>query len=356
MDGTKKRRLRFWIGLAAALLVSVLLLSWAQWAVTPRYSSEQSPEGNLIRAYYAEADVPHDVLFIGDCEVYENFIPAVLWEEYGIRSYVRGSPQQLVWQSYYLLREMLTYETPKVVVFNVLAVKYGTPQNEAYNRLTLDGMKASPNKWKAVKASMTEGESFLSYVFPLLRYHSRWSELGIRDWFCPASGEEENLFFNGYMLQTDIVPESENPTQGKDLLDYTLPAASMEYLEKMADLCRSKGITLILIKAPTNNWRYWWYDEWDEQMAAFAREQDLPYYNLISDREAMGLDFSHDSYDGGIHLNVYGAEKLTKYFGALLSNTFSVPDYRSDPDSQIFWNDALERFRAEKERRESQSE
>ena len=83
----------------------------------------------------------NDVIFIGDCEVYENISPVTLWQEYGITSYIRGSAQQLIWQSYYLLEETLRYETPKVVVFNVLSMKYNEPQNEAYNRMTVDGMK-----------------------------------------------------------------------------------------------------------------------------------------------------------------------------------------------------------------------
>ena len=45
-------------------------------------------------------------------------------EKYGITSYIRGSAQQLTWQSYYLLEDALKHETPKVVVFNVLALKY----------------------------------------------------------------------------------------------------------------------------------------------------------------------------------------------------------------------------------------
>ena len=55
-------------------------------------------------------------------------------EKYGITSYIRGSAQQLVWQSYYLLEETLKYEKPKVVVFNVLAMKY----NEPKRKLTTD--------------------------------------------------------------------------------------------------------------------------------------------------------------------------------------------------------------------------
>ena len=63
-------------------------------------------EGAMIAEYYEE-EKNHDVIFIGDCEVYDSFIPAVLWEEYGIPSYIRGSAQQLIWQSYYILEETL---------------------------------------------------------------------------------------------------------------------------------------------------------------------------------------------------------------------------------------------------------
>ena len=87
-------------------------------------------EGRLIADYYDHAG-GNDVIFIGDCECYENISPIKMWEEYGITSYIRGSAQQLIWQSYYLLEETLKYETPKAVVFNVLSMKYNEPQNEA---------------------------------------------------------------------------------------------------------------------------------------------------------------------------------------------------------------------------------
>ena len=39
-------------------------------------------EGAMIAEYYDE-EKDHDVVFIGDCEIYENFSPITLWEEYG---------------------------------------------------------------------------------------------------------------------------------------------------------------------------------------------------------------------------------------------------------------------------------
>ena len=73
-----------------ALLVTVLLLGILQALVIPKYTDNR--EGALVREYYS-SDMDHDVVFVGDCEVYETFVPTVLWEEYGIRSYVRGSAQ-----------------------------------------------------------------------------------------------------------------------------------------------------------------------------------------------------------------------------------------------------------------------
>ena len=54
-------------------------------------------------------------------------------------------------------------------------------KSEAYNRMTLDGMKLSKYKIASIRESMTEDENMASYIFPLLRYHSRWSELSSED-------------------------------------------------------------------------------------------------------------------------------------------------------------------------------
>ena len=83
------------------------------------------------------------MLILGDCEVYENISTVTMWENYGISSYIRGSAEQLIWQSYYLLEDTLKYEKPEVVMLNVLAMSEGEAKSEAYNRMTLDGMKWS---------------------------------------------------------------------------------------------------------------------------------------------------------------------------------------------------------------------
>lgn len=329
----------------AILTAFFCLLFSAEAVLTPKYLTE-TREGALVREYYAET-TGHDVLFLGDCETYESYTPPTLWEEYGITSVVRGSAQQLLWQSYYLLKDTLRYETPKAVVLNVYAVKYGEPQNEAYNRMTLDGMRLSWDKIEAIRASMTEDEDFLSYLFPLLRYHSRWSELTASDFRYAFS--QPKISHNGYLMQTGVSPKT-TEAEGRELLDYTLPETSFEWLQKITDLCDEKGIELILVKAPTNDWRYRWYDEYDAQVVDFAEKNGISYFNFIPLADEIGIDWTTDTYDGGVHLNVYGAEKLTSYFGKILSERFEIPDRSGDGALSESWNRKSERYDAEKEK------
>ena len=327
-----------------AVLILGGLLTVCDRILYPKYVTT-SREGSLTEEYYAAVEkTNHDVLFIGDCEVYESFVPAILWEKYGISSYVRGGAQQLVWHSYYLLEDALRYETPRAVVYNVLALKYGTPQKEGYNRLNLDGMAWSASKVDAIRASMTEEESFASYVFPLLRYHGRWDELTAED-FRYAFGGKPTVSDSGYLMQIGVVPPDEGSDQPiSPLTDYTLPATTMAYLDKMEALCRERGIELILIKAPTDSWGYHWYDEWDEQIVDYAEAHGLAYYNLIPKSDEIGLDMTTDTYDKGVHLNVSGAEKLSRYFGAILKTAHSIPDRRDDTKFSSVWERRVDAY------------
>ena len=313
----------------------------------PKYMSEV-PEGALIAEYYQE-ETGHDVIFIGDCEVYENFSPDLLWREYGITSYIRGSAQQLIWQSYYLMEETLKYETPKVMVFNVLSMKYGQPQSEAYNRLNLDGMKLSRQKLAAVRASMTEEESFLSYLFPLLRFHDRWGEL---------TGEDVKYLFHrdmvsdsGYLMNVQVRP-AENVPPGKPLANYDFAPVCWDYLDRMADLCQEYGVQLVLIKAPS---LYpYWYDQWEEQLKDYAARRGLPYLNFLKLTEELGIDFNTDTYDSGLHLNLYGAEKLSRGFGTWLTQNCPVEDRRGQEPYEAVWQEKSAVYAARKERLEAE--
>lgn len=319
------------------VIVFVLLFFLITRLLEPKYMTNLV-EGSMIAEYYQET-TNHDVIFIGDCEVYANFSPMVLYQEEGITGYVRGTSQQLIWQSYGILQETLKYETPKVVVFNVNALRYGEPVSEAYNRLTLDKMKWSTEKAEMINASMTEDETFASYVFPILRYHSRFSQLTTED-FEYFAKEKKNTH-NGFLINQHVKPAGSLPTK-KRLPSYDFPENTMEYLEKMANICEEKEIKFVLIKAPS---LYpYWYDEYEEQVTAFAQEHNLDYYNLKEVADEIGIDYETDTYDGGLHLNLAGATKLSTYFAHILKENYALKDYRKNPEIQQVYQEKLKQY------------
>jgi hypothetical protein len=309
----------------------LLLFFVAQRLLTPKYMTG-TYDGALTAEYYS-APKNNQVLFIGDCEVYENFSPVTLFDKYGITSYIRGGAQQLIWHSYYLLEDTLRYETPDMVVFNVLSMKYGEPQTEAYNRLNLEGLEPTLIKLRAVLAAKMPDEDSLSYFVPILRYHERWKEVGAEDF--EYFFDTKDVGFAGYLLRSVVKPVDFTPPPPK-LPDYTLPAVCVEYLDKMRELCDKHGITFILIKAPTL-WPHW-YDQWEEQIEAYAQSNSLAYINFLEHVEDIGLDFETDTSDAGLHLNVTGAEKLAGYFGAWLKGHYDLPDMREDAEARSYWN------------------
>lgn len=338
---------------AIRILILLTVIQMLQNLLVPKYVT-QFREGALTGEYYANAG-DNDVILIGDCEVYENFSPVTLWEEYGITSYIRGSAQQTIWQSYYLLEETFTYEIPQVVIFNVLSMCYDTPehtgrqsQREAYNRMTLDTMRWSASKWQAICASMTAQEKeqggMLTYLFPLLRYHERWNQLTQEDF--TYYFHREAVAHNGYLMQTGVKPVQNDYVQ-PPLADYRFGQNSWAYLERIRTLCEEHGVRLVLIKAPSL-YPVWW-PQWEEQIEEYAASHNLMYLNLLEQQAQIGLDWNTDTYDAGLHLNVYGAEKASKWLGKILMEECGVPNRQKDAQLCARWAQKERAYREEKE-------
>ncbi len=318
----------------AAAIPAIALLLFLQALLMPKYQGRVI-EGNFTSEYYEE-ELPHQLLILGDCEAYENISTMELWKSFGITSYIRGNANQLPSQSYYLLEEALKREKekPKAVLFSVSALQETEQAKETYNRMVFDRMKWSAGKWKAIRASALPEEHMIEYIFPILRYHDRWKDL-----------EQEDLdylirrpvnAFNGYYLRADIRPTEDFPT-ARRLADPMLPEISMHYLEKIRQLCEAEGLPLVLFKAPS---LYpVWYPEWEAQICEYAQNHGIRYINCLEEANAAGIDYAHDTYDGGMHMNVYGAEKIALYMGDILKAELELADQRSDAKiAQVYDN------------------
>ena len=182
-----------------------------------------------------------------------------------------------------------------------------------------------------------------TYLFPVLRYHDRWNQLTSEDftyWF-----HRDTVSHNGYLMQTGVKPYGAAYVE-PPLADYAFGEDSWHYLDKMVRLCSEHGTQLVLIKAPSLS-PVWW-DQWDAQIEEYADQHGLLYINMLDYQEEIGIDWNSDTYDAGLHLNVWGAEKLSRWFGYLLAEECGIPDRRSEFGIATAWNEKIQSYEKEK--------
>ena len=146
-------------------------------------------------------------------------------------------------------------------------------------------------------------------------------------------------------MQTGIKPVTYEHAE-KPLVDYSFHEDCWMYLDMMRELCEKYGTELVLVKAPSLS-PIWW-DQWDKQIEEYAEKYDLVFWNFLDYQEEIGIDWSVDTYDTGLHLNVYGAEKMSSFFGQLLVDTFDLPDRRSDAALSEVWAEKVATYNERK--------
>lgn len=327
MRGHIKYALR---GVCLILLVLLLLRLTDRVLIPKYYYNNKWSTTATYHGFYEMEDDTVDVLFLGSSHAACAFNPQVLYNEYGITSYNLGCEQQNLLLSYYWLKEALRSQTPRAVVLDTYILFEYKPDEalnteEACTRKAVDVMKWGGVKTETIQAICQNDskQTELSYYFPNLRFHSRWSELGEDDFtFMELEGYTELKGYNALLGCYSWQRQSYEPIQETETLEGE-PAVPLmlEYLQKIVDLCAENEIELILVKTPTTK------QTWEKHNTVefYARESGVRFYDFNTQDlyDASSFDFASDMADDQ-HANVSGAVKLTEYMGEILDTECGI--------------------------------
>ena len=291
-----------------------------------------------------------DAVFIGSSQIFSSVSPMEMWREQGVAGYCCTSAGQQPVASYYYLRAFLHRQTPQVVVVDVMGLYkdsiLGSSEEESYNRSAVGRM---PPCWEKVALAreiwkrQPNGESFYSYLLPILRYHARWKELQETDFTLRENYDYARGFDMVYGLNTlypmtdaDFPVLSEAPTDAQSERDEDAAG----WYRRMAELCAARGIRLLLVKTPCINWTL----EDRNTLLALAQECGVEAidFNDPALWEQLGFDYGTDMIDH-MHLNYRGARKLSVYLAEILRERYGLPDHRGE-DSYAFWDSDLRMY------------
>lgn len=315
------------------LALIILALGIAQEVLKAKFIQDST---TIIDGFYAEKRNDIDVLFLGSSNCFCTIDPLVLYEEYGIASYDFASSSQSMDISLLYLKEALKRQKPKVVA---LEVNYLPGQNtsgigEDSMLWGLTNMPLTRDKLQCIYHLLGKvDEEYMSYVFPLLRYHERWKEISMQDY--TYMSQDKTNWSKGYLRTEEVsgspVDLSEYKQEGASWLD----ERAVECLGEMAKICKKEGIELILFKSP----RCGWYQYFTIEIEALAEEYGITYLDYNALVEEVGLDMAKDFRDIA-HLNNQGAAKVSLHVGAYLKEHYSLPDRRKD-DKENSWDQAV---------------
>ena len=307
------------------VLILILLVFLLSTAMSELYLKKKPYVAGRLRCVIEVANEKPDTLdliTLGDSEAYSSFNTMTVWNEAGIPSFLLAHSAQFIGETYSELKKAMKTQTPRVVLVETHGLIAEGNLAENLGELVKDELKT---------------------LFPIFVYHDKWKEL--------LSGDDTDdpNFFKGFKIKTQTMAYQGDELLQNDGSKASVPPSSRFYMERIMKLCEDKGSILMLYSAPSPvNYNA----STHETLTAYASEIGVPYVDLNSVNDEVGIDWTTDSIDEGDHLNVNGAEKVARYLINFIKENAAMED-RSGDVSYSEWNDLYERYLAMKEELEN---
>lgn len=319
-----KKTKRF-ISAIIVVILTILILTYFTNITERKYSVQKYHD-------FFEDDQDYDVLFLGSSHVIDGISPMKIWNDYGITSYNLGGHSNTIPTSYWILMNALDYTTPKVVVIDgyLLGSPYkisGDNYSSAHN--SFDAFPLSMTKVKgiydlmedpSIEAGLTDGSitesekrAPIGLLWDFSVYHTRWTELTEDDFDFQINknkGAEDRVAVCGIGIgEDDSVAE--------------LQGTSVEYLDKIVEVCNSKGIKVLLVYLPARNG----YQPEGKWLMQYAEKNNLSCIDFF---ETDCINTSIDYSDQSGHLNPSGANKVSDYIAEYLAENYGLVSHKDD--------------------------
>ena len=323
-DRSRAKKLAgFWIRALCFAVITVLLLTYANYVFTPKHDYGICSMTN----YYRQEKDTIDVLTIGTSLSYAGINTNVLWKEYGIAAYNLCSAEQPFWVSYYVLKEALKTQHPKLILLDAKPAIYTRDYSKRGRTiLSTYGIRGLENRIGAILACVETAEDAKSYILGLPEVHSNYKKLEAKDFVFPPDNGGRGDSWKGY-IESDVIEKHEKPSVIWNSTKRNMNEREEEYARKIFELAQKENIPLILIGLPNPDYAndHMYYNA----LWQIAAEYGIDGVNYNDPNIRFGLRYSSDFADWQ-HLNVKGSVTFSRKLGTDLREWFDIPDRRGD--------------------------
>ena len=320
------------------VVIFFVLLALVLWTVQNVVTGTDPRIAQWFGGFYAEPADSLDAVFIGSSATYAFWNAPYAWHKYGLTVFPLASPTQPFAAAEYLIRE--ARKTQPNALYIVQFRSINNLSSVTLHRMT-DYMPLSLNKLQMVD---TLGDYMnlslkqkAEYVFPVIRYHSRWTGLTEKDFYNPLDGYKGASYYASYLRTSSDITSSYRTTN----LTGTLEEAEQQALEKLMAYCDQEKVNVLFVHSPQAN-----SNEYELAQVNTIKEtleaHGYPVLNMITMVDEIGLDLKNDFYNAG-HTNIYGSLKFTDYLSSYLLEHYDMKDKRGDA-AYASWDKAYDTY------------
>ena len=339
---------------------------------------EMENTSNFNKRYYTYREFSKDTVdavLLGTSGIDRYWVPSQAYEEYGITVYPLSTDAFPAWLYKYAVDEALKYQDIELFILDIRPFTMSKLKKDGMDirsRRFLDVLpQFSINRIKgcittmAIREKVDSSSSLfdLSYLFPIIKFHSKWSD---KDYLVENNWSNYPHEYLGFNVMDRVTarptPQKYRPYDAD--LYYELDPTIEECLYDFLDYLKEKELNVVFVDTPQvrlddetgrSNTIYKILEEEGFDYVHYYEENDVNNFSI-------DMDLATDFYNAG-HANYYGATKFTDVFAKYLVENYDLKDRRNDENVKEQWDGVhdkllakiaeLEEARAVKEKEEA---
>ncbi len=300
----------------------------------------------VMKGFYAEPKNSLDAVFIGASNVHNSWQPPLAWENHGIKVYSFSVDSMPVKAIPWMIREAKKRQPDALIIINTNRLyRTDVPETEVH-RVT-NYIPFSMNKLRMIHYLAAEagfsGLDQLQFYFPIIKFHSGWSQLSHEDFTKENDGLKRG--FAHPRALTDIQNNANQYRTASDVKELTGEQKSI--LNDIFSCLSENNWDALFVSLPRIYSTITDFPAQLNRIGEIIQERGYGYLDLfnVCDNKAcdeLGLQLDTDFLDNA-HLNIHGTIKFTEYFADYLVEQYGFADKRGQPETES-WDRASKLF------------
>lgn len=279
-----------------------------------------------------------DLLFVGSSHGGMTFVPEIFDKELNISSFNMGNGGQTLVSSYFVLKEILETQQPKVVILEMYHTTLMGDTNFVGIANNIFHMRSNKvkadffikgtnvrNKIEFVLPPHSYNDSFIRKTIGVISKKIDGFLFGMDNSLSKAKvkvvakkDKKTTYFYKGYCMSDNIADIREFKSLFDEDYEYPVHKKQLKYLYKIINLCRDKKNSLFFVTAPLPPLSFdkdYVYEIYENQIYNYinqiALDNKIEYidYNMVNKAKK---NFINQDFSDSHHLNYSGAQKVSK--------------------------------------------